>query len=512
MRAEIWDDIVIGAGSSGAVIASRLSEDSRRRVLLIEAGPDYSGSDVTPFSLLSALKPARDHDWGFDAEMTPGRRFEYARGRVVGGSSAVNACLALRGLPSDYDEWRKFGLEEWSWSDVLPVFRSLEDDVEISNEYHGQGGPIGVRRHDLSNLTPGQAAFYAACIDLGFPETSDHNHPEASGVGTGPWNIDSQGRRISTAMAYLESARGRKNLRILGDLLVDRVVIEDGRAVAVDVIGPMGRERIDGRRITLSGGTIGTPSVLLRSGIGDPVELKRNGIAPIVNRRGVGRNLIDHARIGVGWMGMPNFVGNDSPYLEVLLRYTSTGSDRLNDMQMMLFQMLPEPSLSIRTQLMKPLSQGQLCLNSADPLVQPDIRLNLLTDPEDMRRIIDGLQLIARFVANPRIAQIGARSLVLDDGSHMDASVFSRQIQDIDWAAEYAQRAVRHYVHPVGTSRMGSPDDPDAVVDQHGKLIGVQGLRVADASIMPTIPAANTNLSCIMIGERIAQWMLNEAD
>jgi len=487
-----------------------LAEDSHRTVLLIEAGPDYSSTENTPSSILSAKKPALDHDWGFDAEMTPGRRFGYARGRVVGGSSAVNACLALRGIPSDYDEWREFGLEEWSWTDVLPVFRSIENDIDVSNEYHGQGGSIEVRRHQLQNLTPGQAAFYSTCLDLGFPETVDHNNPESTGVGTGPWNIDENGRRISTAMAYLERARGRKNLKILGDYLVDKLVIKNGRAVGVEILGPEGRVRIDGRRISVCAGAIGTPAILMRSGIGDPVELKRHGITPIVDRRGVGCNLIDHARVGVGWRGMPDFVRKDSPYLEVLLRYTSTASTHLNDMQMMLFQMLPEPSLSIRTQLMKPLSRGRLYLNGSDPLTQPDIRLDLITDPEDMRRIIDGLQLVARFVTNPRIAQIGATELILDDSSDMDAMTFARQVQDIDWTTDYVKRSVRHYVHPVGTARMGRLDDPDAVVDHHGRLIGLLGLRVADASIMPTIPSANTNLSCIMIGERIVQWMRRE--
>ena len=297
-----YDDIIVGAGSSGAVIAARLSEDSDRQVLLIEAGPDYTSLDSTPFSLLNGLRPARDHDWGFSAEMVEGRSTEYARGKVTGGSSAVNACLALRGIPADYDHWSEMGNPEWNWQQVQPVFRAIESDADIDDEHHGSSGPTLVRRHPIEELTLAQRAFYEACKAHGFPETHDHNHPESTGVGTGPWNISPEGVRISTAIAYLHPARSRLHLTIRPDTLVDRVIFERKRAIGVEVLTNGVRERILGGRVTLSGGAVCTPAILLRSGIGATSDLKAIEIEQRVNLPGVGQNLVDHA-------GVAQFIG-----------------------------------------------------------------------------------------------------------------------------------------------------------------------------------------------------------
>jgi choline dehydrogenase len=509
---DMFDEIIVGAGSAGAIIAARLSEDTSRSVLLVEAGPDYPNINVTPGSILNGKRLAVDHDWGFSAEMVEGRSIEYPRGKLVGGSSAVNACLALRGVPSDYDEWSDLGNTDWSWRTVEPVFRAIEHDMDVVDSHHGQNGRIEVRRYRRENLTPAQAAFYQACTDAGFPETADHNHPDSTGVGTGPWNVTADGVRISTAVGYLQPARGRKNLTILSKTLVDRVIIENGRATGVEIAGSHGRERITGHRVTLSAGAVGTPTILLRSGIGNALDLRALGIVPQAALPGVGQNLIDHAHVGIGWFAPAGIVETDSPYIQTVLRFTAPDSSQPNDMQTILFQTLPQPALRLRALLVKPKSRGSLTLRSADPGVAPLIRLNLLSAPEDKRRMMAGVRLLGQFIANPRMISIGASRLVLEGPATHEASDVQKWLANDDWVGTYAHSTVRHYVHPVGTARMGPERDPGAVVDQRGRVHGISRLRVADASVMPTIPRANTNFPCMMIGERMAAWMALEAD
>src|SRR5262249_43415965 len=230
-----FDDIVVGAGSSGAVLAARLSEDRARRVLLLEAGPDYPSIDRTPRDLRdSTWISVVDHDWGFKADARKGREIEYPRGKVTGGCSAVNGSIALRGVPEDYDEWARLGNPEWSWERVLPCFRQLEDDHDEVGPLHGQGGPIPVRRWRPTEIVPLQQACLEAGEALGFPLVKDHNHPEATGIGAWPMN-QVGGLRISTAIAYLRPARERPNLAIRAGCLVTRVVLERGRAVGVEI-------------------------------------------------------------------------------------------------------------------------------------------------------------------------------------------------------------------------------------------------------------------------------------
>jgi choline dehydrogenase-like flavoprotein len=507
-----FDDIIVGGGSSGAVLAARLSEDGKRTVLLIEAGPDYADIAGTPARVLDGLRPERDHDWGFSAEMVPGRSMKYPRGKVIGGCSSVNACLALRGVPEDYDEWAALGNTEWSWDSVLPTFMRIEDDPGAAPEYHGVGGPTPIRRYTNPELWPAQSAFVAVCGKLGFPTVYDHNSPDATGVGSGTWNVRPDNIRASTAIAYLLPARSRPNLTIRSDCLVDRVVFDGLRAVGVAVRNRDGTQTFHGRRITLSGGSIGSPAIMLRSGIGPANELRALGIEPVASLNGVGKNLIEHTRIAVSWNSPPGIVEERTPYVQVLLRHTAPGSVLRNDMQIILFQPLTQPALSLTTLLVKPLSRGRLRLQSADPNIQPDIQLNLAQETEDRRRIREGLKLLANFVCQSELAALGSDTLILDDLQSLSATEFADSIRHDDWSDAYIHRSLRHYVHPVGTARMGSASDPDAVVDQSGRVHGVAGLRVVDASIMPTIPRANTHLSCVMIAERIGERMRKERD
>jgi choline dehydrogenase len=293
---------------------------------------------------------------------------------------------------------------------------------------------------------------------------------------------------------------------------VDRVIIENGRAIGIEIVTGHGRERVMGNRVTLSAGAIGTPTILLRSGIGNAPQLETLGIVPRAVLPGVGKNLVDHAHVGMSWFAPAGVVEADSPFLQTVCRFTAPDSSKHNDMQVILLQALPQPALKLRAMLVKPESRGSLALRSPDPVVAPLIRLNLLSEPEDRRRMIAGIRLLGQLIAHPQMINIGAGSLVLDDQFTHLADEVQKNLASDDWVKAYIGRMVRHYFHPVGTARMGPAHDPDAVVDQHGRVHGISQLRVADASVMPTIPSANTNLPCIMIGERVAAWMTQEND
>jgi choline dehydrogenase len=501
-----YDNIIVGAGSSGAVLAARLTENPGRHVLLLEAGPDYPTLEQTPPELLNALRVPGSHDWGFTAEVVPGRRASYLRGKATGGSSAVNAVLALRGMPADYDEWAAWGNPEWGWSSVLPYFRRLEDDQDVRSEIHGAGGPIPIRRWQDTELLPAQRAFVAACRELGFPIVSDHNDPYQTGIGPMPLNVRN-GVRMSTAIGYLLPARSRSNLHIRGQCLVDRVLFNGRRAIGVELECEGVREQVFGDRITLSAGAIGSPAILLRSGVGPAGDLRWLGIEPVVDLPGVGANLIDHAGVGISLT--PNTPPGDDnpPFVQTLLRYTAPGSVELNDMQILPSNGVP-PSTWIFTHVMRPRSRGMLRLVHRDPHHQPAIHLHLASDREDRRRLTEGLRLVLQLAASSELAACHSPGVLLEPDSRLVSldDALSR-FDSPEGCEAYIDQTVGDYVHPVGTARMGPNGDVGAVVDQRCQVRGFDNLRVVDASVMPNVPRANTNLTCIMIGERIADWM-----
>jgi choline dehydrogenase len=502
-----YDDIIVGAGSSGAVLANRLSEDPARAVLLLEAGPDYATVEQTPDDLRSGrVQSVKLHDWGFSANAMPGRVIEYPRGKVTGGSSAVNSAIALRGVPEDYDEWAAMGNSEWGWTSVLPYFRKLESDQDEGGDFHGNSGPLPIKRP--TDLNPEQAAFIEACKSVGIPPSRDMNDPDSTGVGVWPRNII-DGVRISTAIAYLGPARHRLNLTIRGGCLVRRVLIEGGRAVGVEVESGGQVQRVYGKRITLSAGAIVSPAILMRSGVGPKAQLEAHGI-PVVHELPVGETLIDHCMMGVMYVPKEGCVDMSRPTVQAGARYTATGSDERNDMQLIATsnvdltdypdyrQLLGADVLfSVLAGLQRPKARGRLSLASADAHVQPVIDLDYTAHPDDLARLVDGLRLAWKVVNAPHLAPFVDRIALLTEDAMASDEILE----------QYVKATVNTIYHPIATCRMGPDGDPGAVVDQYCRVRGIEGLRVVDASVMPSIPRANTNLTCIMIGEKVADWM-----
>ncbi len=497
------DTIVGGAGAAGAVIAARVTERSDREVLLLEAGRDYPDASALPSDLLDGTRNAmKSHDWGFTHRVNEQQRltFPLPRGRVVGGSSAVNTCIALRGVPSDYDEWAGLGLPEWAWERCLPAFKRLENDLDVVNEWHSQSGPIPLRRHPPEELVPWQRAFMEAAASLGFPRCDDHNDPRAKGYGPHAMN-KINGQRMSAARCYLTPAvRARPNLTIRASAPVRRVLIEDGRAVGVEVDGAGGVEVIRAKAVVLSGGAIATPGILLRSGVGPRRVVESLGVALTRDLSAVGARLLDHPGAAFFLWPKRGVSHTTDPLIQTALRFRSEGSAHENDLQIQAgsfwaFPFAHIPGVSLMIQVGKPRGHGLIRWTSADPAVRPVITSRLLDDPMDRAKAVDALEVALRCADTPAMRALATPvfppTRVLRARAALDAWV--RTVCDSGY-------------HPCGTVPMGA-SAVEGAVDAHGRVFGVEGLRVADASIMPTIPTCNTHLPTLMIGERMAEWI-----
>jgi choline dehydrogenase len=502
-----FDVIVAGGGTAGCVVASRLSEDPDRRVLLLEGGPDFPDRASLPPDVADGAFPTTEHDWGYRSQPDPaGRSIPLPRGRLMGGCSATNACVALRACPADFEHWAALGNEGWSFDKVLPFFVRCETDRDFPEAlWHGSSGPLPIRRSATDELAPSQAAALEAAAALGYPAVDDHNRPGAIGAGLLPVNrID--GLRMSTAVTYLAAARARPNLTVMPDTLIDRVEVEGRTAVGVR----LGRseELVRGDVVVLSAGAYGSPAVLMRSGVGPTGDLSALGIRVIQDLPGVGENLIDHAWLSVDVPASPN--PPPAPLAQGMVTLLADTGDHSAvsparpDLQLLPCSAMPAgPSASptgarmfVGFSVVSPRSRGRLRLRSPDPAVAPLIDPAHLRDPHDLSRALEGLRRarqllrtapLSDFVAGPELTP--APGIADDDEAGLAGAL---------------RATANSYHHPVGTCRMGPEPSDGAVVDARGRVYGIDGLWIADASIMPDIPAANTNLTTVMIGERIA--------
>src|SRR5687768_7112807 len=491
------DTVVIGGGTAGAAVAARLVQGTSQTVLLIESGPDYGAFSEQrwPAQLLDARSLPTGHDWDYLNGAKTGRpEHPLERARVIGGCSSHNGCAAIWGSRVDYDNWAALGNEGWSADELLPFFK-------VANEM------LSVKRISTSEITPWQQACLDTAPKIGIPQVADLNDlDEDIGMSTSPVNIVA-GVRWNSAFAYLDPLRGNDCLTILGNTQVDRLRVEGNRVIALEVIGPNGPLTIEAGRVVLCAGTYGSPAILLRSGIGPDAKLRALGIETKLDLA-VGENLHDHPAVYLKYSGTPQLITamldfaakggilfSEQTIAKFRSKYCTTAYDlHLFPVGGQFTDTADNWEFLLPVANMIPLSRGSVQLTSTDPFATLKIDTAYLSDRDgrDLAILWNGIELVRDYACQAQLVEL--------IGEEISPTVNYKTPEDV-------RRDNLHYFHPVGTCKMGPESDPTAVVDSRGKVHGVDNLYVADASIMPVIPRANTNIPALVVGERITAWL-----